>query len=364
MNAESHYVKFILYFLDNILNPRIAYVPLSSDFSAPGDRRRFCHFAERRRIPYEVAVPGKSYDLVILTQRADLSVWAEYPKNGCRLVYDFIDSYLSVPRFDLRGILRGAAKYVKGESSRLRLNHHAMLERMCMRADAVVCSTPEQEESIRRYCSNVHQILDFHSMIGGMKSDYSPHAPFRLIWEGLPENLSGFRHIAHIFGPISAKFPLEFHFVTNLRPPKGFSGMSKRAGLRMARKFFPAAKFHEWSEAALRQVAETSDLAVIPIEPRDPLMMGKPENRLLLFWRLGVPVLTSATRAYSRVMSAVGLPYSCSSPEEWGAKLQELIQSQSSREHAALTGRSYAESKCSEQALLDRWDSLFATLKM
>src|SRR6185312_15235316 len=75
---------------------RIGYVPYSGRFTKPGDRRRFVAYARARNLEFEVADPDKRYDLVVLSETADISVWPDY-RHG-KIVYDLIDSYLSVPR--------------------------------------------------------------------------------------------------------------------------------------------------------------------------------------------------------------------------------------------------------------------------
>ena len=39
-----------------------------------------------------------------------------------------------------------------------------------------------------------------------------------------------------------------------------------------------------------------ADIAVIPIDLSDPVAQAKPENKLMILWRLGMPVIASATR--------------------------------------------------------------------
>jgi hypothetical protein len=66
---------------------------LSTKIGHPGDLRRFGYYAEKRKIKYEIADPSETYDLVFLTQSADLSVWSDYQRGNCKVIYDFIDSY-------------------------------------------------------------------------------------------------------------------------------------------------------------------------------------------------------------------------------------------------------------------------------
>src|SRR5437588_889604 len=131
---------------------RVGYVPYSSSLDSPGDRRRFCFYARKRNIPFEIAMPGKTYDLVVLSEAADITVWSRYPRGHTRIVFDFIDSYLSVPGNDLKAKLRGLAKFVWRQNRYLRLDYRAALQDMCRRADATVCTTQEQKASILPFC--------------------------------------------------------------------------------------------------------------------------------------------------------------------------------------------------------------------
>ena len=53
---------------------RIGYVPYSNDMTKPGDRRRFCYYAKKRNIKFEIAQPSKDYDVVVLTEGADSTI--------------------------------------------------------------------------------------------------------------------------------------------------------------------------------------------------------------------------------------------------------------------------------------------------
>ena len=155
---------------------KIGYLPYSNDLESPGDKRRFVYYANKRNLNFEIADPSKKYDLVVLSQNADLSVWHDYDLGGAKIVYDSIDSYLSIPRNEIKGKLRGLAKYISGKSKYLKLNQWKAIESMCLRADAVICSTKEQAKNIKPFCNNVHQILDIHSPYKGTKNDYKSEA--------------------------------------------------------------------------------------------------------------------------------------------------------------------------------------------
>ena len=142
----------------HLQSARIGYVPMSNSLTSPGDKRRFPYYASKRNIDFEIANTSSDYDLVVLTQSADLSFWSKYCSPSTRIVYDLIDSYLAIPKLSVKGWFRGAAKYFSGQSQYLQLNYWKSIEEMCARSDAVVCSTLEQSIDISDFvvmCNNL-----------------------------------------------------------------------------------------------------------------------------------------------------------------------------------------------------------------
>ena len=155
---------------------------------------------KKRGLKFEIADPSKKYDLVVLSQNADLSVWCGYDIGGAKIVYDFIDSYLAIPKNELKGSLRGLAKFILGKSKYLRLNQRKAIESMCLRSDAVICSTAEQAKDIKPFCNNVHQILDIHSSLHNRtKTDYASSKVFNIVWEGMADNIYQFNFLKSVF---------------------------------------------------------------------------------------------------------------------------------------------------------------------
>jgi glycosyltransferase involved in cell wall biosynthesis len=121
--------------------------------------------------------------------------------------------------------------------------------------------------------------------------------------------------------------------------------------------------FHPWAGATFWRNVIACDMAVIPIEKGNALWWGKPENKLVLLWQLGMPVLTTATPVYRRVMDDAGLDMSCSSAAAWGEQLEKLIRSSSAElreigEH----GRHFANRAYSKEEFIQRFDTAFASL--
>ena len=342
---------------------KIGYAPYGRDLTQPADRRRFPYYAEKRGIEFELADPGDSYDVVVVTPRANLAAWTGYRPGRAKLIFDIVDSYLDIPRTDPKALLRGPAKFLAGEARTPLFTYRGALERILARADAATCATPEQAGVIAPLCANVHPILDFQTrMITAVKEDYSAGTPFKLVWEGLGENARWFSEIGEPLAELARRRPLVLHLVTAVH----FKQISQRFWTRdtaaLVRKSFPNVEIHRWTEETVARVATDCDLAVIPLPLDKPLEAGKPESKLVSFWRMGLPVVTSATPAYTRVMSAAGESLHCATGTEWVNALEGLVESEAARERAGRAGRAYAESHYSDERLSEAWDAALESI--
>ena len=341
---------------------RIGYAPYSVDLSEPGDRRRFAFYARNRGLSLEPANPSGELDLVMLSTRADITRWGR--AEGAKIVYEVIDSYFALPRRDPRNLGRSLAKLLSGETSRLTLSYRRAMEAMCDRADAVVCSTIEQRETILPMCSNVHVILDYHGEdVRAHKDDYALHGPPKLVWEGLPYTLQTLETIVPVLRDLRRDRHAQVRLVTDLVFKQYAGRFRRRSTSDIANRLLAAYELHEWSPQALAEVAIGSDVAIIPADLDDPFSAGKPENKLLLLWRMGLPVVAAATPAYTRAMTAVGTPWlACGTQREWRAALEALLDDEDARRQAGSLGRAYVEANYSEEQILAAWDALFRSL--
>jgi glycosyltransferase involved in cell wall biosynthesis len=340
---------------------RIGYVPYSNSFEMPGDRRRFVHYARSRKLNFEIADPGRSYDVVVLSERADVSVWSRY-RTG-KLVYDLIDSYLAIPRSDFKGRMRGLAKFISRQSRYPTLDYWRALEAMCKRADAVVCTTEEQKRDISEFCSNVHLILDAHTSVArAVKQSYAASQPFRLVWEGLPYTMSSLELIRPVLQRLRHELAIELHLVTDLEYYRYLGRFGRRKTVDTVRRLFTDVRLHAWREDDCADIICSCDLAVIPSALADPFSAGKPENKLLLLWRMGMPVVASATPACVRAMTCAGLAMVCDDEDDWYDTLRKYVTDETARYDAGQRGLAYARTHHSEEETLHRWDSLFRSL--
>ncbi len=343
-------------------NLRIGYIPYSHDQQAPADRRRFCWYASTRGISFEVADPSEEYDLVIIHAQADLSAWSKY-QGKAKIVFELIDSYLDVPKTSIKGLLRGLAKFASQQHRHLRLNHWKMLQDMCRRADAVICSTEEQRQKMLSFCKNTHIILDRQGGVARkVKTDYSMGTTCNLIWEGLPQTVHFLFEIQDVLESLATKYKIALHILTDLEYYKYLNKFGKNQTSGITQKIFKNTYLYEWNEELHPYISSACDIAIIPIPIKDPLSAGKPENKLLLFWQMGIPTITSATPSYSRAMNKAGLQMTCNTKQDWQEILEKYIEDKSLRASAGKKGRAYVLENNNDERILKQWDDLFESV--
>jgi glycosyltransferase involved in cell wall biosynthesis len=342
---------------------RIGYAPYDPTLTRPGDRRRFPFYARRRGISFELADPSRDYDLVVVTPRADLAVWSRYRPGRSKLVFDLVDAYLSIPRTDVKAMLRGPAKFLAGEARHPLFSYRRALERMLQRSDAATCATPDQAAEIRPLCENVHVVLDSQSgLVRRVKDDYRAGSPVHLVWEGLGENVRWFACIERALREVARRHPIVLHLITAIEYREFMQRFWRRQASRIAARHVDQVRLYQWSEEMVSVIATACDLAVIPLPLDRPLERGKPESKLISFWRMGMPTVTSATPAYVRAMEGAGQTLHCASEAEWIEVLSRLIDDGEERERAGKTGRAFADRHYSDERLLETWDRVFESM--
>jgi hypothetical protein len=341
---------------------KIGYWPNHPGCGVAGDRRRFVFYANERKVSFEVADTNRQYDVVYLTSNCNCSAWTEYKKRNpkTKIIFELIDSYL-LENLNFLNILRGPARFVKGKENRLYLDYRKAFIKMISVADAVVCSTPVQKELILRYNKNVHVSLDFFSDdINCHKTDFNSSGRLKLVWEGQAYTVRNLMVMNEAFEAL--RNDIELHVVTDpvmKYPIKIFD----RKTSNLLRGLKCDYTVHDWEKESFSKQIAAADLSVIPIRDDYNLMWNKPENKLLLLWEIGIPVFTSPTPAYKRVMNKAGVDGLCGSTEEWVRKIQEFkVKSAEQKKEMAVLGQNYLKENHSKTGILQKWDAIFASV--
>lgn len=344
---------------------KIGYVPYSPDMGHPADRRRLVHWAKKRG--HEITLDlDEKVDVLVLSGRADLTAWSR-KKDRAPLILDLVDGYLGKEHL-WRDWTRGVGKVLTGNISGFPRTYQKIVAEACSKAQAVICETVEQRETIVPYCANTHAILDFHEEFPMLPYRDSPSGEKfpSLMWEGMPFTAKGLLLLQDTFSEISKTRPISLTMVTDLTYPlflgKYFYRGTERILGEIPKILGDRFTLSKWSLETVVATAKRSDLAVLPLDPAGTLNPLKAENRLLMMWRIGLPVLTSPSLAYNRVMAQTELDGVCSNPAEWLQKVNEMIESPELRQRSVERGQQYIRDTHSEKIVLEAWDKLFESV--
>jgi len=346
----------------------IGYAPYTSDFSSSGDRRRFVYYANSREIDFEIAKPENEYDIVFVTHGADITVWSKYDKSKAVIVYELVDSYLATPVLSFYGLFRGLAKYLSGKHKYCQLNEKKSIESMCRRADIVICSTQEQKNHIRRYCDDVRIILDvkseYHNHRMTLKSELKNNE-INIAWEGVPHNIKSFTVIRDALSILSKEYQINLHLITALKYKKYMNKYLTKHTINEVKKYIDINNIYlyQWNEHTVSHISSACDFAVIPINSNDTMDNGKPEDKLLIFWLMGLPAVVSETPAHLRAMKGAGVSMACSSTNDWVSTIKDIVENKTKRNESAEKGFAYASRVNSEEATMSLWDDLFEDIE-
>ena len=347
---------------DNATWSEIGYVPHGPRLERPFDRRRFPCYAKMRGLSFRAVTDWKDHDIIVLSPSADVTRWVDAPSDR-RIVVDLPDSF-PAERRGVRRSFRGLAKWAVGESRRPILNYGRAVERLLERADAVVCGTDEQVRSVSKHATNVHPILDLHSEIKVRRPTINDGTSLDIIWEGLPATLPSIQQMLPALKSLSDRYELRLHLVTDLRYKLYMNRFRTCLTEDVVGSWGIDVSLHQWSVDTLDEVAAGCDIAIVPVDLTDPMAAGKPENRMRIFWRLGLPVVVSPSPANARAAALAGVDREvlCATSDDWRRVLERLYERPDERLRIAEAGQATALSVYSEESLASRWDRLFESL--
>ena len=340
----------------------VGYLPHGLELERPFDRRRFPRYAAMRGLEFDIVSCWDSHDVIVLSPRADVTRWVEAPPDR-KIVVDMPDAFLDESA-GFRRSLRGFAKWVGGEVRRPVLDYHQAVEQLLGRADAVVCSTDEQAESIARHNANVHPILDLHGELECVPPAIHATEGLDIVWEGLNATLPAVRSVLPALRAMAGRVDVRLHLVTDVVAPRYMNRFLVSRTEDVISDWGVDVRLHQWSLDTLTEVTGSCDIAIVPVDLMDPMAVGKPENRMRIFWRLGLPVVASASPANVRAASLAGLGdrVLCSTADDWRRILESLHARPEDRLAMATAGQETALTAYSEESLAQRWDRLFESL--
>ena len=342
---------------------RVLYFGLSPLRSVAGDRRRFVYYAKHRS--FKIADPEDSnLDCIVTTENTDLSVIRRrYPHTP--IIYDLIDAYL-VSDTALDDALRSIAKFSTGQIKPTILPFTKIVARNCRLADAVICSSLEQRKLVLKYNKNVHVILDSHHEFQFMKFRRKSLHHTSIFWEGTPYTLPAIGQYSAAFRKLADIHNFELNLVTDEFYFKYLGKFVQRNTLKSNRAVLQSLgckyKFAEWSLENVIKTAENAKVGLVPVNVKSAFQSLKPENRMLIMWRLGLPCLASATPSHLRVSIEARLENTFEDSEALYLQLSNMLKSTEMQEENVNRGQKYLAENHNLDIFLSSWDKAIASV--
>lgn len=343
----------------DIREVKIGYVPYLQDLSQPGDRRRFPYFAKRYNILFEIADINKDYDVIILTAPSNLSLWLDYKKkhSETKFLFEMVDSLIYASGLFNR-VFKGVGRYLIRKEKYIHLNYTKLIFHWMKVANVVICSNEVLRQSALKLNKNAVLSPDYlEDEYSFTKQDFNIEGKMKLVWEGQSFVLPHFLHYRKVFREVSAF--CELHIISTSKypvlPKVLFSSTES-----LLRKLPIKTYYHHWNIDSHCDHLINGDCAVIPLNRRDPFGWNKPANKLISFWFLGLPTITSATPAYQSVMAKAGSDLYCYSVEEWISKLKWIYElSPEERRSISEKNLHFVKENYSDLRLDEIWKNIF-----
>ncbi len=343
--------------IDNELkSKKIGYTPVDKNFSTAGDKRRFVYYANQKGLNWEPCQLNKHYDILYITTIANMSAWIKYKKSRPEtiLIFDINNSFFFNTSF-LWNLARGLSRFVSGRETKLYLNYNNVYHEMFDIADIVVCPTESAKNYISQFNQNVYIPFDFfEEEITSKKTKYVNENPLILVWEGMGVTAKHLLTIAPVLNKFRGKILLKIltdrsykHGPFEVDVPKLF------------RRLKCDYEFIDWEKESFSRHIADSDLAIIPLNKFDKVALHKPENKLILLWQHGIPVMTTNTPAYVKAFSEISEDLTCDNLREWETKLELFFSGRfDSRKHMGSVNK-YLQKYRSRSAFMAAWDEIF-----
>jgi hypothetical protein len=336
---------------------KIYYDGYSKNLTHVADRRRFGGFLIYNNIEPINKEDLANADIIVLTQASDLSWWLKYKVIKSKIVFDFCDAYLLEPT-SLKTIFRGISKFLVRQESYLSLSYKKLIQEILKKVDIVVCASEKQKESVLPYCKNVHIILDFQDKdITHLKDNYRSSNVIDILWEGLPSSLLALKKYRQLFIHLNKTHKVCYHFITDMEIPI-LRGVFRISAWKKLKRLLPIKdniSLYQWNSKMFSKIATACDFAIIPINTSNCFQNAKAANKLHLLWRMGIPVISSATPSYIKSMQESGQSLYCKDMNEWIQKIELLVTDHSFREMAGKSGREFVNIHHSERVESNRW---------
>ena len=339
---------------------QIGYSPLSKNLNHPADRRRFVFFAKEKNINFEIANINKKYDYVIITGLSDFTLWKNYTKG--KIIFELLDPYLFDKNLKIKNILRSLGKFLIGQFKKININYIELLKEMCKISHCVICASETHRKTLTKYNKNIYVIPDYHGEFENLNYDFTKkniiNNDINIMWEGYPANLYS-KEFVKIFKYLKHNNNITLNIITDLNYNFFLNKFWNKKTENILLKNNINYKIYKWNIKNVINIALKSNFAIIPLSKNNLFEFNKPENKLLLMWRLGLPTITSNTPAYTKLMHRNKNENLLVTNNNWDEKIQFLIKNKKLVSEYSLKNRKFIEENYNKEKILSLWENIF-----
>jgi hypothetical protein len=285
-----------------------------------------------------------------------------------KLVLDMVDGYLvDKPNF-LKDFLRQLSRVGIREFMRNPVCFSKNISQLCSKVDLITVGSEEQASVARVFNPNVFAIWDCHDEFGSPREPLGREkvSNFNIFWEGLSVTLFHFKECMSELREFILKTDSTLHIVTNSEHYRFGNKFFKIPTEQLIAEIFKGLEsrviFHPWSIPKVREVASECDFGLIPLLEGDKFARLKPENKLMIYWRFGLPTLFSDSPSYLRVSKELGLSDFSVAKGKWGEKLSWLANDLVGQGGRISSATKMLRENHNEKAILAKWQKAFQTL--
>ena len=344
----------------------IGYLPHSNDFKEPRDRRGFYWFIKEKNLKVEIADLKKKYDVIYVSCTGNnLSEILEYKKNNpkTKLILDMVDSFLEDKSFTMK-YLRGVIKFILGKEKKIYFNYHRLIKNFVKKSYAVICSTEAEKNKLLEFNKNVKLSLDYMEVDFDrrIKDNFNKKDRLDIFWEGKIYNLHHLNFLNNLSEELKKK--IKIHILTDLEVEK-IPNLYYLKANKISKSFKFNFLIYPWTKEKVYEVSNFCDIGIIPLNRKEKMAIAKPENKLILMWILGLPVITSDTPAYRKAMINLSKKRLCNNIADWEKNLLDFLNKNNDEYKKDISEINMKLVKeYNKKIYLNNWISIFETLKI
>lgn len=337
---------------------KLLYLRSNNRSNATVDRRRFISYInnfKNIKIEHEVE-KNKIYDVVIVGSGGDLRKAAKLRKFTKYLIIDYANHYLvenNIIKNRARPILQ--AMFLNFDYTLK--SYKKLITDVFKVADTIIVSSSAQLQYLKKLNFKSYVLTDFfHDEINFLKPNFKRQVSFNsLMWEGQSSNITNLNVLKKV---LNKKRTLKLNVVTD--EFYGFMNgrILKKNTKSFLQKNFINYSYFKWSQKNLINTAFHSQLGVIPIDKSKSIYASKPENKIVLMWLLGLPIIGTDIQSYLNLEKRSNIKCTCSSIQEWEYTLEKYYSNPKLITDDAKQSYDYACKEYSSQKIFNQWHNV------